>query len=318
MTILFIAGGLVALVLGGELLIRGAVTVAHRLGVSQLLIGIVLLGFGTSLPEMVTSLQAAFAGAPGLAVGNVVGSNIANTLLILGVAAAIRPVAMDPRAFRRDGGVMVLATLATLAVVLIGTMGRIGGAVFVLALVTYMVTTYLLERNTESPSAEMHKAEAEDLPSGPRGLPAALLLVVVGLVVTVLGARFLVEGAVDLARGFGVSEAVIGLTLVAIGTSLPELTTSAVAALRGHSDVAIGNVIGSNIYNLLGILGVTALAYPLRIPPEIAAFDIWVMLAATVLLVVVAVSGWRITRREGGLLLSLYAGYIGYLALVRI
>ena len=314
MTFLLIAGGLVGLVAGGELLVRGAVSIAERLGVSPLMIGLTLVGFGTSTPELVTSIQAALAGSPGIAVGNVVGSNIANILLILGIAALLRPVATTAAAFRRDGTVLVLASLLGLWIVLAGSIGRGAGAAFVVLLLAYIVVTYLLERNDASPSAQLHKAEAELIPVPPSGsTPVALATLVGGLVLTVLGARLLVDGAVDLARDLGVSETVIGLTIVAVGTSMPELVTSVMAARRGQSDVAFGNIVGSNIYNILGILGVTALVTPLAVPPEIARFDIWVMLAATAALVAAAVTGWRINRTEGALLLAAYCGYLGYL-----
>jgi cation:H+ antiporter len=314
MIFLWIAGGLVGLVVGGELLVRGAVALAERLGVSPLMIGLTLVGFGTSTPELVTSLQAALAGSPGIAVGNVVGSNIANILLILGIAALLKPVATTAAAFRRDGTVLVIASLLGLWVVLAGSIGRGTGAVFVVLLLAYIVVTYLLERGDSSPSAQLHKAEAESVHVPPSlGTAAALAMLAGGLVLTILGARYLVFGAVDLARDLGVSETVIGLTIVAVGTSMPELVTSVMAARRGQSDVAFGNIVGSNIYNILGILGVTALVTPLAVPPEIARVDIWVMLAATAALVAAAVTGWRINRLEGGLLLAAYCAYLGYL-----
>ncbi len=315
MIIVLIVGGFVLLVLGGELLVRGAVSLARRLGVSPLVIGLTLVGFGTSTPELVTSLQAALAGAPGLVVGNVVGSNIANTLLILGVAAVIAPVTATAAAFRRDGSVMVVATLLCLWVVLLGDVGRLAGAGFVVLLVAYLAGTYAIERRAADAAAALHAAEAETARPAPGGPLLALASLLAGLVLVVLGARLLVTGAVDLAMRLGVSETVVGLTIVAVGTSLPELVTSATAALRGQSDVAFGNVVGSNIYNILGILGLTALVEPVAVPREIAALDIWVMLAATAVLLVVTLTGWRVNRLEGGILLGAYGLYIGFLAL---
>ncbi|MBB4659066.1 calcium/sodium antiporter [Parvularcula dongshanensis] len=313
MSFLLIAVGLVGLLFGGEMLVRGAVSLAKRLGISPLVIGLTLVGFGTSTPELVTSIQAALAGSPGVAVGNVVGSNIANVLLILGMAALIAPVAADPRAFRRDGGALIAATILGVLTILLGTIEWELGLVLICGLVLYLAAVLMIERRDVEAGRLVE--ESETLTEAPGGAAVAFLFFLGGLVVTVLGARFLVTGAVDIARSFGVSEAVIGLTLVAVGTSLPELVTSVIAARKGQADVALGNVVGSNIYNILGILGVTALVRPLEVPPEIARFDVWVMAASTVALVVAVVSGWRVTRTEGAMLLAAYAAYIAWLVL---
>ncbi|WP_116083983.1 calcium/sodium antiporter [Tropicimonas sp. IMCC34011] len=305
--ILSIGAGLVLLALGGEGLVRGAVALAARLGMSPLLIGLTVVGFGTSTPELFTSLQAAFAGAPGIAVGNVVGSNIANILLILGVAALIAPVVVSPSAFRRDGLSLGLATLAAVIVVLIGVLTRGAGLALLFGLAVYLFAAYRLEMRAGRPEAA--PADAPGV-----GLPVALLYAVGGIAMTVFGAGLLVGGATDLARMWGVPDTVIGLTLVAVGTSLPELVTSVIAALRGQGDLAFGNVVGSNIYNILGILGATALVKPIPVPAQIAQVDIWIMAGATLILVAVAVTGWRIRRWEGGLLLALYLGYVAWLA----
>jgi cation:H+ antiporter len=285
----------------------GAVGIAGRLGVSPLIIGLTLVGFGTSTPELVTSVQAALTGSPGIAVGNVVGSNIANILLILGVAAVVAPIAAERAGFLRDGTALVLATALGVVIVLTGSLGRLSGGLLVAALVAYLVTIVVMaKRAGAAPDAEV--------PTAPQGTGKAALLFLGGLVLTVLGARFLVQGAVTIAEGFGVSEAVIGLTLVALGTSLPELVTSVVAARKGEGGVALGNVLGSNVYNILGILGVTALVRPLTVPPQIASVDVWVMAGATAALLAVVVSGWRVTRVEGAALIVAYAAYIGWLA----
>jgi cation:H+ antiporter len=307
--------GLAALVLGGELLVRGAVAAARRFGVSPLLIGLTLVGFGTSAPELVTSLRAALDGVPGIAVGNVVGSNIANILLIVGAAALVRPIAVDPKAIRRDWSTMMLATLAGLGALLgLGGVGRITGAAFVLALIAFVVWTYRQERADGQPSAELHAAEADSAGGQGTGLAAALAMAAGGLALVLLGAGWLVDGAVAIARTVGLSEAVIGLTVVAIGTSLPELTTALVAAARGHSDVALGNVIGSNVANLLGILGITGLVLPIPLPPDMTLLDLGVMLAAAVVLLPVALSGHRIGRIEGGVFLVAYIAYIAWIS----
>jgi cation:H+ antiporter len=305
MTLAMLAAGLVLLVLGGELLVRGAVRSAAALGVSPLLIGLTLVGFGASTPELVTSVQAALVGSPGVAVGNVVGSNICNILLILGLAALIRPVVAEPRGFRRDGPVLAAATVIGLGVVLWGEIGRLAGVVLVGLLVAYVVGAYLSERSAAR--------EGDPLPVAPRGLAVGLPMALAGLALVVVGADWLVDGAITLARGWGVSETLIGLTIVAVGTSLPELTASVIAAIRGQSDVAFGNIVGSNIYNILGILGVTALVKPLEVPQAIVAFDGWVMLAATAAMIAFAYSGALVTRREGGAMLAGYATYLGWL-----
>lgn len=313
MTILYIVVGLILLAVGGDILVRGAVGVASRLGVSPLLAGLTIVGFGTSTPELVTSLFAAFDGAPGIAVGNVIGSNIANILLILGVSALILPLAIDPAAFRRDGLALAVATLACFAAVLLGFLSRPVGFALLALLIGYIVWAYRSERRRPDAEAAMHEHVAADVTVPGLSLVAASGLAVTGIIGTIIGARLLVDGAIEVARDFGVTETVIGLTVVAVGTSLPELVACVVAALRRHADVALGNIIGSNVYNVLGILGVTAIAHPIMIPPEIAAFDIWVLLGTTILLGLFLRTGWTLKRWEGVMFLMLYAGYVGYL-----
>lgn len=307
-TVLLLVLGLVLLVVGGDVLVRGAVGLAARLGVSPLLIGLTVVGFGTSTPELVTSLQAAFAGAPGLALGNVVGSNIANILLILAIAALIRPFAVGRAAFRRDGVTMALVALAGSGLIAMDALGRVAGFGLVAGLFAYLFIAYRIDRRSIG-----QRPEGATIPS--EGLGLSLALALGGIVTTIIGARLLVGAATEIAMTLGVSDAVIGLTLVAVGTSLPELATSVMAALRGRGDLALGNVLGSNIYNILGVLGVTALVHPIPVAAQIARVDTWVMLAVTLLLVVLMRTGWRVSRREGGVLLIGYAGYLGWLAL---
>lgn len=314
MSYVLVAAGFGLLLLGGEALVRGAVALAGRLGVPPLVIGITIVGFGTSTPELVTSIDAALQGAPGVAIGNVVGSNIANILLILGVGAAIRPILCDPAAFRRDGTVVVLASLGLTAVLPLGEIGRLAGLAFVTALAAYLFYTFRRETEVHDASATLHEHEAELMGEGPKSLLWSLLWTVGGIAVTLVGARLLVTGAIDLARLLGVSETVIGLTVVAVGTSLPELAATLVASLKRQGDIAFGNVIGSNIFNILGILGVTGMLVPLSIPPEVLRVDIWAMLAATALMVVFALTGLRLTRGEGWVFLAAYVAYIGLLA----
>ena len=303
--------GLVLLVVGGEVLVRGASSAARKLGVSPLMIGLTLVGFGTSTPELVTSLQAAFAGSPGIAIGNVVGSNISNALLILGLTALIAPISVDRRAFLRDGPMLALVTGVAVWVMLQGELTRQFGLIAVGILAGYILLVWLLER--KRPDAEGERIEDEaDLKSSWRGSPwIALLLALGGIGVTIVGARFLVDGSVSLARSYGVSDTIVGLTIVAVGTSMPELVTSVIAALRRQGDVALGNIIGSNLYNLLGILGITAIIKPIPVPPEMLGVDVWVLAAATAAVILFAFRGMKIFRLEG---LALVAGYGGYMA----
>lgn len=301
---LFLLIGLVGLFLGGDMLVRGSVRVAQAMGLSPLVIGLTLVGFGTSAPELVTSLQAALTGSPGIAVGNVVGSNIGNILLILGLAALLRPIAVSRASLKRDGGVMVAATLICVGILGAGAMGRITGLILVGLLVLYLASVFLLERGSQT----------QDTTTARQPFPwPALALTLAGLVITIFGARYAVSGAVGLAETLGVSETVIGLTIIAIGTSAPELVTSIIAVRRGEGDIAFGNIIGSNIFNVLGILGVTAAIAPLDVPAQIARFDGWVMLASALVLVFFAFTGRRIGRREGATLLAGYALYLGAL-----
>lgn len=316
---LSIIGGLLVLTLGAELLVRGAVRLAERLGVSPLLIGLTIVGFGTSTPELVTSVNAALIGSPGIAVGNIVGSNIFNVLIILALSALLQPIAVGATALRRDGTVVVATAAMIVAVGFFWSLDRIVGVAFVAMLAGYLYYAYLQER---APSAAGHTAPfdrgqaLEDLDPATRpqppssGVLASLGLAAIGLVLLVVGARFFVGGSIELARLLGISETVIGLTIVAAGTSMPELATSAMAAIRKQSDVALGNVLGSNVYNILGIGGVTALISPTEVPPQIVTFDNLVMLGVSVALVAFMYSGRTISRIEGVALLLAYGVYV--------
>lgn len=310
--ILFLVLGVGLLTVGGEALIRGSLAAAKRLGVSPLLSGLVIVGFGTSAPELVVSVDAALNQQPDIAIGNVVGSNIGNILLILGTCALITPLAVKPMALRRDAVTVVAASI--LFIVLVGgsALGPVDGAILLISLVAYLVWAYWSERLHASPSAELHKAEAEELTALPKSVVWTVTTVITGLLLLIAGSQVLLMGAVGIAEHFRVSEAVIGLTLVAVGTSLPEFTISVIAALRRHADVAVGNVLGSNIFNLLGILGVSALLQPLPVHARILQFDQWVMLGTSLLLLLFLYTGRCLSRLEGGILL---AGYGVYLAL---
>lgn len=318
-------GGFLLLVAGGELLVRGAVRLAQRLGMSPLLIGLTLVGFGTSTPELVTSVQAALNNSPGIAVGNIVGSNIANIFLILGLSAILSPITVGATALRRDGMLVLGSAVVFAAASWWWTLDRTVGIALVAGLVGYLVYAYRQEKQV---SAAGHTAAFEKGEAHEEIVPAAAIaharspgadialslgLVAAGLALVIFGGKFFVEGAIGLARLIGLSETVIGLTVVAVGTSMPELVTSVVAGLRKHSDVALGNVLGSNIYNTLGIGGLTALIAPTDVPAEIVRFDNPVMIAASLLLVFFAWSGRTITRLEGGILI---AGYVAYIAVL--
>ena len=304
MDIILILGGFVALLIGGESLVKGAVATAQRLRIPPMVIGLTLVGFGTSTPELLTSIQAALDGAPGIAVGNVVGSNIANILLIVGVSALIAPIAVGKRGFRQDMGFMIGATILFMAIAATGQLGRTSALALLFGLTLFLILSL---RRTD--------ADAPEIDTPNLSVPIALLYFAGGLLITLLGARFLVKGAIGLAEDMGVSQAVIGLTIVAVGTSLPELVTSVLAARRGHSDVALGNIVGSNIFNIFGILGATAMVKPIPIPAEIVAYDNWIMLGASLVLIGACVTHWRISRREGAVMLGLYGAYIVSLAL---
>ncbi|MGR3320300.1 MAG: calcium/sodium antiporter [Pseudooceanicola sp.] len=316
-TWLLLLAGFVLLVGGGELLVRGAVQVAERLGISPLVIGLTLVGFGTSMPELVTSVQAGLSGSPGIAFGNVVGSNIANILLIAGASALITPIVVARSALRRDAVAMLAVAVLFSVLAALVPMGREIGAGLIAALAAYIWFVIRQERAMADGGAIHDKSAALAAadpglaaPHKARPLGVPLLIALGGLILVVAGGSLLVDGAVALARGFGVSETVIGLTIVAVGTSMPELVTSVIAAVKRQGDVAFGNVVGSNIYNVLGIGGTTALLAPSNVPPEIVRFDAPLMVGVSGLLVLFAATGSRIARREAAVLV---AGYVAYL-----
>jgi cation:H+ antiporter len=319
--VLLLLGGFALLIGGGDLLVRGAVQVAGRFGVSPLVIGLTLVGFSTSTPELVTSVQAGLIGAPGIAFGNIVGSNIANVLLIVGISAILCPIMVTSSALRRDGMVMIAVTVVFAGLAAIVPMERPLGMVFILALAAYVYMAFRQERQARTVAdhgavydkgVALQDADPGTAPPvdsrGSALLPA--LIAVGGLALVVLGGTLLVNGAVAVAGSFGVSEAVIGLTIVAVGTSLPELVTSVLAAIRRQGDVAFGNVVGSNIYNVLGIGGATALIAPSAVPVEIVSFDNLVMIGVSVLLVAFAWAGQGIVRWQGTVLVLGYLVYI--------
>ena len=308
-----ICAGLALLFFGGETTLRGAVALARILGMSPAVIGLTVVGFGTSAPELFVTVQAGLEGRFGLGVGNVVGSNISNILLILGVGGLVAPLVCDPATLRRDGVVMVAVSLLAVLLGLYGHILRWHGLAMVAGLIVFIGWSWMRDRKTDA-AVKLREQEADEFQTLPRSLPVALLLLLFGLAALIGGAEALIHGATGLAIGYGVPESVIGLTLVALGTSLPELAATVVAARRGHADVAVANVMGSCIFNILLILGAAAMVTPIAIPADIAGVDMWVMLAAALLLLPMLFGDFRICRRDAALLLSGYAGYIGYRA----
>ncbi len=304
-----VLAGFIVLVGAAEILVRGAVSLADRFGISPLVIGMTVVAVGTSAPELVVSLDAIFADASGLAVGNIVGSNIANVLLILGATCFFKPIIDHPGSSPMDGWILIGGSILFLGLCLYGPLGITAGVILLIAFFGFLGASYW--RNSHDPKAAKEAAdEVIDLQGAPKPLFFAVIMVAVGLLGLGFGADLLVNGGVKIARTFGVSEEVIGLTLFALGTSLPELAASLVAAFRGHPAVAIGNVIGSNLFNILGIGGVMGLVAVVPIPEQILRFDIWVMFLATAVLLPVLVFNWRLPRTTGIALLVAYIGYV--------
>ena len=299
MTYLFFVLGLVALFFGGEYLVRGASAIARKFNLSPMVIGLTIVGFGTSAPEMLVSVQAALAGQPAIAIGNVLGSNIANILLILGLSALIAPLLIPVRKLWRDLAFMLLATAVIWVMLLDGQVTRLDGVLLLAGLVIFLIVAFVTGKSDDDQSIE------GDIPQW-----KAWAMTLGGLVVLVIGARFLVDSATDIARTFGISEAIIGLTIVAVGTSLPELATSVVAAIRKQTEIAVGNIVGSNIFNIFGILGTTAVLAPIPSEARFAAIDMpWAMGAAVGLTILAFVLG-GLPRIAGVVLLAVYGGYL--------
>lgn len=303
--------GLVILTGGAELLVRGGTAVAERLGVSQLLIGLTVISFGTSAPELAVSIKAGLANQGGIAIGNVIGSNIFNASLILGVAAVICPLRVHLNIIKRELPVLLVVTVLFSAILLYRDgLSRLTGTVLVAGIIFYTILTARAEKRLSQTIGDDELSSATpDLPEAPRRLVTALLLIAAGLGMLVFGAKMFVENAVTIASSLGVSDAVIGLTVVAAGTSLPELAASAMAAFRGKADMAIGNIVGSNLFNLLCIAGVTSMISPLD-AGGIRWFDIGAMLVTSLLLLPLMWTGFRLSRWEGVLLIASFGAYM--------
>lgn len=307
---LAVLGGFVALFGGGEFLVRGAVGISEKLGIPKLLVGLTVVAFATSCPELVVSISSGMKNQADLAVGNVVGSNIANILLILGITAIILPIVIDKMSVRRDLVVMMVASAALSFIsVVFGYIDTLLGLLLFASLIIYIIIAYRSDKKSDT--------DADDeAVHGIKSLPIAIAVVAGGLGLLVVGAQWLIFGASTIARTFGVSEAVIGLTVVAVGTSLPELATSMISAIRGHSDIAVGNVVGSNIFNVLCILGLTATVLPkhkdMYIDPTMIQFDIPFMLIASGVAAVILAYRGKIDRWIGVGFVVTYIAYVAF------
>ncbi len=313
---LFLVLGLVLLIWGADLLVRGASRLAAAFGISPLVVGLTVVAFGTSSPELAVSVMSAFKGQADLALGNVVGSNLFNVLLILGISAVIVPLIVAQQLVRFDVPVMIVVSFLILPMGMDGSIGRIDGVILFSGAIAY---TVFLIRQSRRESSEEVKGEYENEfgAKGPTSLLKDLAFIVLGLVGLVFGSKWLVSSAVAIAQAFGVSELVIGLTIVAAGTSLPEVATSIVAAIKGERDIAVGNVVGSNIFNIVCVLGLSSLVAPAGINVSAAAlrFDIPVMIAVAVACLPVFFAGYRISRANGVAFLFFYAAYLAYVIL---
>lgn len=314
--VLMFLAGLAVLVVGADVLVRGASRLAVSFGVSPLVVGLTVVAFGTSAPEMAVSVGSALAGSPDLAIGNVVGSNIANVLLILGISALITPLLVDEQIIRQEIPIMIGASALLVVMALDGNIGLLESIALFGLVIAY--TVFLVVQSRRASKHVQDEFETE-IPTSTwdRHWAVQVGLIVGGLVMLVVGADWLVDSAVAFARAFGVSDLVIGLTVVAVGTSMPEIATSIVAAIRGQRDIAVGNVVGSNVFNLLAVLGAAGIASGAGLPVSEAArnFDLWVMLAVAFACLPIMITGREIARWEGGVFLAYYAAYTAWLVL---
>ncbi len=317
LTLALFLGGLIALVIGAELLVRGASRLALSLGITPLVVGLTIVAVGTSAPEVAVSVGAALDGQTDIAVGNVVGSNIFNVLLILGVSALIIPLVVNAQIVRQEVPIMIGASLLLLTFGLDGQVGRVEAGALLALLVAYVVFLIVQSRRNEAANLALKVAPEVDEAAGKRSLMLQLLLIGGGLGLLVLGSNWLVDASIALAQAMGVSDLVIGLTIVAAGTSMPEVATSVMAAIRKERDIAIGNVVGSNIFNILGCLGLAGVVSSTGLPlaPSVLNFDLWVMLAVAFACLPVFLTGRTIARWEGAVFVFYYIAYVTYLIL---
>ena len=301
--ICFILLGFVLLIGGAEYLVKGAVAIANKLKIPALIVGLTIVAFGTSVPEFVVSIKAALNGAAGISIGNVVGSNIANILLILGTTAAIYPIVCDKKTFLRDYRFLLLVSLVFAGVAVTGIFVRWQGILMLAMLFGFIYFNYKNSQNANI-------SEDAISPIANKSWLIVVSVTIIGLTGIMFGADFLVKGAVEIARILGISEEIIGLTIIAVGTSLPELATTIVAAIRKQNGVALGNVVGSNIWNIVFIMGATATITDVNVSRQFMMYDVWVMLGATLLLLPLMLSQSKLSRGEGILFLLLYVGYL--------
>lgn len=306
MSFVQVAVGLILLIFAGDALVRGAVSLALKLGIPALIVSLTIVAFGTSAPELLVAVQSAIEGAPGIAFGNVVGSNIANVLLVLGIPAIISGMQASDDESKRSFFIMIGVSLIFIAMCFWGVFFWVQGTIL-LGLLAWMIFDAIKGARDDRAAGEVDEINADDVHLS--GLKVTLLLLA-GIIGLPLGAHFLIEGAVEIAKAWGLSEAVIGLTIVAVGTSLPELATTTIAALKRQADVALGNVIGSNIFNILAIMGAASFFGPLVTPPELLRLDLWIMLVSSLLLAPFVLNEMRMGRRVGIAFTSVYALYI--------
>lgn len=317
---IMIIAGLLLLFVGGELLVRGSVEISKRLGISTILIGVVVVGFGTSTPELLVSIKASLSNESDIALGNIVGSNIANVLLILGLGSIITPVICEDRAVERDSIVVVISSLFLIIFSYFQIINRFEGFIMFTGLIGYIIYSYEIERIEKMRTVigkfikTAHEKEAKEFTNN-MNIGVSIVMTIAGIIMLLCGADFLVKGASNIARQLGVSEAVIGLSLVAVGTSLPELATTIVASIKKNSDVIIGNILGSNLFNILGILGLTSLIKPININTKIANFDIPFTFGISVLCFAIILLFKKFDRTVGVLFLIAYIFYIAFMYL---
>lgn len=308
-SISFLILGLLALFIGAEGLLKGSSALALKLGITPLVVGLTVVAFGTSAPELVVSFKAALLGNTSITLGNVIGSNIANIALILGTASLIRPLDVHANVIRKEIPTMIAFTILMVFILLDGEVGFVDGLIFVLVLIAHITINIKLARKEKNAEVETEFKEGLKVRLG---VPLSIIFVVGGLGLMVLGANFFVTSSISIAKAIGVNDAIIGLTVVAIGTSLPELVTAVVASYKKESDIAVGNVVGSNIFNILGILGITALITPIN-ADELNFVDFGMMILTAILLFPLSKTGFRISRLEGAFLVVGYLVYMFYL-----
>jgi cation:H+ antiporter len=315
---LLIVAGLGGLLVGADLIVRGGAALASHLGVRPIVIGLTVVALGTSLPELAVGIDAVRQGSPGLAVGNIVGANLVSILFILGLSALIRPIAFERRTLRFDLPAMTAASLALWLLALDDSLTRVDGIILCLGGAAYTAGIIWTSRRESAPVRADYASHSERSPARARQGLLRVLTMVAGIALVLLGAEFLVDGSIEIARSLEVSEAMIGLTVIAIGTTSPELVTTLTSTLRGERDIAVGNLLGSSVYNIAVILGITVLTAPaeLQIPQEVLAADLLVLAVVTLITVPVLLSGHRISRLEGGAYVAAYLGYLVWLIVV--